>query len=231
MRATLARKPSARLVAVLLVAAMSVVAFPGTAANAAPVPSTRAVADATFEVSVTEQTVSKDKVKLPNLVGMRMDKAAKALDKLKLEWDTNKFVIIQKNWWVIKQKTKPGTKVESGTTIELTVSKTKPASSKSSPTPTAAPVPPTDQTSGGLESIFGWHACERVGEDNFPYGFELHYILGQLAQTLDPATDSWYLKAEVSINNEYGATYETVAECNVTGSNEAPVVTNLFIYP
>jgi len=61
-------------------------------------------------------------------VGMRADKATAALKKLSLDWKFNKTVIIKKNWYITKQSPKPGSTVEEGTTVKLSVSKTKPLS-------------------------------------------------------------------------------------------------------
>jgi hypothetical protein len=69
-----------------------------------------------------------DTVQVGNYVGMRADKATKALKTVSLDWKFSKLVMKKSNWWVTKQSPKPGSTVETGTVIKLSVSKTKPMS-------------------------------------------------------------------------------------------------------
>jgi len=81
-----------------------------------------------------------------------------------------------------------------------------------------------------LEPNSAWEAVEAYGVTQYPYGFKLHWIMGQLAEEAKDE-NTWFLKATVTITNEYGAELETVCEADVTGTTENPEVTNFYIYP
>lgn len=80
---------------------------------------------AAASVSLTSGT---DTVQVRNYVGMRADKATKALETASLDWKFSKLVIKKSNWWVTKQSPKAGSTVDTGTVVKLSVSKTKPMS-------------------------------------------------------------------------------------------------------
>lgn len=73
-------------------------------------------------------------------------------------------------------------------------------------------------------------ACDQHGDQQFPYGYKAHWILGSLANELDTENDEWYFKFTADVTNEYNATRETTIECHVTGSNEAPQIVSFLVY-
>lgn len=74
-----------------------------------------------------------------------------------------------------------------------------------------------------------WVAAENYGEEMYPYGFELHYFIGKIAE--EPYDDNtWFLKAECTVTNEYNAEYEGTCEVKVTGTTDAPQVTEFTVY-
>ena len=210
-----------RAVAMLFTISILALAVP-LGAQAVPTPDA-----GTFTIEIdTADLARSTEIKVPNLVGSKADKGVKKLSALGLKWNFSKLVLIKSNWWITKQGTKPGTMVSKGATIKLTVSKTNP-----SPAPSASPTASEFSTASGLDVGFAWQACEDYGAANYPFGFDLHFLIGQIAQQIDPTTDSWYLKAQVTITNAYNAKYETVAECTVHGTNKAPELTSFFVYP
>lgn len=68
-----------------------------------------------------------------------------------------------------------------------------------------------------------WIALENYGEKEFPYGFDLHYTFGRLAE--EPMDeDTWYLKAEATIKNAYGTEMDVVCEGEISGTPDSPAV-------
>lgn len=80
-----------------------------------------------------------------------------------------------------------------------------------------------------LEPNSAWEAVEAYGETQYPYGFELHWMMGQLAEEAKDE-NTWFLKATATITNEYGAELETVCEADVKGTTVSPEVTNFYVY-
>ncbi len=76
---------------------------------------------------------------------------------------------------------------------------------------------------------YGSEAVENYGEQLYPYGFTFHYLMGMIAQ--EKLSDgSWFLKAECTITNMYGADYDSVCEATVVGSGENWTVTDFYVY-
>lgn len=79
------------------------------------------------EGDVVKLIVEGQKVSVPDLVGMRCDRAEEALEKLGLEADfksdSGKTVVVKSNWWVISQDPAAGAEAEAGKEVTLTVSK------------------------------------------------------------------------------------------------------------
>ena len=72
-------------------------------------------------------------------------------------------------------------------------------------------------------------AMERYGKKEYPYGFKVHTIIGKIAcEAKDENT--WFLKYNVTITNEYGASRDTTVEANVTGTSSNPEVTYFYVY-
>ncbi len=65
-----------------------------------------------------------------------------------------------------------------------------------------------------LEPSSCWIATESLGEELYPYGFELHYFLGKIAEEMQDDT-SWFLKAECTVTNEYGAEVDETAKLSL----------------
>lgn len=80
-----------------------------------------------------------------------------------------------------------------------------------------------------LDPGASWTAAEDYGENQFPYGFELHYLTGKIAEEAYDE-DTWFLKAECTSTNESGAKVDGTCEAKVTGTTDSPEVTEFTVY-
>ncbi|MGC4019141.1 MAG: hypothetical protein QM793_07895 [Muricomes sp.] len=80
-----------------------------------------------------------------------------------------------------------------------------------------------------LETESAWTAVKQYGESKYPYGFDLHYLKGNIVQKASNEK-TWFLRADCVITNEYGADVEMVCEAYVTGTTDAPQVIDFGIY-
>lgn len=82
---------------------------------------------------------------------------------------------------------------------------------------------------GKLDPGASWTAAEDYGEIQFPYGFELHYLTGKIAEEAYDE-DTWFLKAECTYTNESGAEVDGTCEAKVTGTTDSPEVIEFTVY-
>ena len=91
----------------------------------------------------------------------------------------------------------------------------------------------TRQTTENLEAKLPasacWIAAENYGESQYPYGFELHYLMGKLAEEAYDE-NTWFLKAECTITNMFDAEADGTCEVLVTGTEDAPQITSFNVY-
>lgn len=175
-----------------------------------------------------------DKVKVPKVTGQSADDARDKLEelgfkvKLKAKPKGDGPVFLASNWKVSKQSIKAGKKVKEGKKITLTVKKKKAATTAPSASATATPEDDPTVTSAGLDSAHALTACDRYGDQQFPYGWKGHVFLGVLAS--ENQGDHYFVKFEADVTNAYNATASGTAECTVGGSNDAPIVTEFNVY-
>lgn len=80
-----------------------------------------------------------------------------------------------------------------------------------------------------LDPSYAWQAVEEYGDMQYPYGFKLHWIMGKLAQ--EPKDENtWFLKATVTVKNQYGTKLDGVCEAYVSGTTDNPQVTGFTVY-
>lgn len=80
-----------------------------------------------------------------------------------------------------------------------------------------------------LDPNYAWQAVEKYGDIQYPYGFKLHWIAGKLAQ--EPKDENtWFLKATVTVKNQYGTKLDGVCEAYVSGTTDNPQVTGFAVY-
>lgn len=186
--------------------------------------------------STSEQ--SADSGSVPDVVGMTVSDAQAALLKEGYTGtvkDENGKLSVDSTLTVLSQDPAAGADLEpySGTPIKLTV----PATATPTPTPAETETPESEPaetgqaTTGGLKDDgTGWTACDQRGEQEFPYGFDAHWVLGLIASEYLPDSDEWYYKVEADVTNEYGAEQTVNVECYVTGTEDAPVVNDFICY-
>ncbi|MBF4613736.1 PASTA domain-containing protein [Curtobacterium sp. VKM Ac-1376] len=173
-----------------------------------------------------------DGVKMPNVVGLSAKTIRNLLTEegfiVKLKPKAHGPVVMPSHWKVTGQSVKAGEQIEPGDKIKLTVKLKKkyaPGSSKeASATPTADP----EVTSAGLDRAHAGTACDQYGEQQYPYGWKGHTILGVIAA--ENQGDHYFWKFEADVTNAYNAEAAATVECTVGGSNDTPQVTEFNVY-
>lgn len=102
------------------------------------------------------------------------------------------------------------------------------ATSELSTTTTPPTTKPVEATSDGLRETPAQVACDRHGEDAFPYGYEPHWLMGVMLDEI--RDDQWVFKINVTVTNEHDAEQEITVECVVEGTEDAPVVADFVAY-
>ncbi len=86
-----------------------------------------------------------------------------------------------------------------------------------------------DKLDSKLSAASAWIAAEQYGKLEYPYGFKLHYYMGVLAE--EPVDDNtWFLKAECTVENAYGNKLKGTCEAKVTGTSDNPKVISFYCY-
>lgn len=101
---------------------------------------------------------------------------------------------------------------------------------KQTPKPEPSTPPPSvETTSGGMTAGMAEVACENTAREVFPYGVEVRWFAGMIAERLE--NDAWFIKVEVTPTTEDGTKVDgMVMECTVTGSESAPQIVAFDAY-
>lgn len=201
------------------------------------------------------KTATEPKMTMPAVTGKTLDvaksdiKRAGYTDKVEVLGGGTFGIVEESNWTVCEQLPAPNKPITASPRLEVdrTCPGDEPAKSSAppsttgpsttatatlpSPEETAPPlsVPAEYATSQGLTSGYAWSACDMYTEQQFPYGVKLHYLKGKLAERIE--NDQWFLKAEATITNQFGAEMDGVnVECYVTGTDDNPVVESSHAY-
>lgn len=82
-----------------------------------------------------------------------------------------------------------------------------------------------------LGHINACQAAEEYGKEQYPFGFKLHYMKDlQGYQMVGENNDTWRIQCGVTITNAYGASYDATCQAEITGSNDAPEVTDFVVF-
>ena len=82
-----------------------------------------------------------------------------------------------------------------------------------------------------LGHINACQAVEEYGKEQYPFGFKLHYMKDlQGYQMVGENNDTWRIQCGVTITNAYGASYDATCQAEITGSNDAPEVTDFVVF-
>lgn|GEM_PF-5793915 len=114
---------------------------------------------------------------------------------------------------------------------EPTQEPTAEATETPTPEPTQEPTPEPESepaTTAGLERYEARWACEDRIYAEFPYGAKPHWLTGLLAEEL--VDDRWFVKVDTTVENAAGNKQDVNVECYVSGTNDAPVVSELTYY-
>lgn len=211
-----------RFLAVLLSAAATLTACSVQSGETEAAPATVTV---TAPASAPPSSQEAAGFMLPDYVGKTLDIAASELLKNGILYDAKdavngKAVLSPKNWTVLSSNPGPGSVVKSGEKVTFQVHK--PGEPKASEPPAEA------TTSTGLDETTAQAACDIYGDNEFPYGWDPHWILGkQPAQLVD---DRWLLKVEADVTNQFNAEAKMTVECTVGGTKDRPDVESFLAY-
>jgi hypothetical protein len=168
---------------------------------------------------------------LRDVTGMAGDTAQDRLVadgyKVKFLTDDGGAVWLPSNWTVNMQIPAAGAEVEPGGIVTLGVIKPESTAASAPPAAPAAPDPAL-ATSTGLTATYAQAACTQYGDQQFPFGFKGHWIMGKLAEEIQ--NDQWFFKVEATVTNEFNAEREYNVECFVAGTNDAPTVATFNAY-
>jgi hypothetical protein len=180
-----------------------------------------------------------DGVKMPNVVGISAKTVRNLLTEegfvVKLKPKANGPVIMPSHWKVTKQSVKPGEEIKPGDKIKLTVKlkkkyapKTKSPQTRQSSVATPSAEAAPDATSAGLDGAHAAVACDRYGDQQYPYGWKGHIFLGVIAS--EAQGDHYFFKFQADVTNAFDAEASVTVDCTVGGSNDAPQVTSFDVY-
>ncbi len=79
-----------------------------------------------------------------------------------------------------------------------------------------------------LSQYYAKKAFEEYGEANYPYGFKCHWVVN-LINAEQATNGTWFFKVGVTIKNQYGTEYDTIAEGVVGGTDASPKVTQFHV--
>ena len=117
----------------------------------------------------------------------------------------------------------PSTSVPSSTPSPVSTSDA-PAAPPSAAAPAVAP----GATTTGLTGTYAQSACDQYGQQQFPCGWNPHWITGRLAD--EAQGETYYLKYTATVTNASNAKQDINFECYVTGTNDNPTVSNFVAY-
>lgn len=86
----------------------------------------------------------------------------------------------------------------------------------------------SDNDNNAMMAGDAWIAVRDYGEQQYPYGFKVHYFTGVISEYEEDGI--WYLKGKCDVTNEYDATRSTVVEAQVQGTRDNPEVIYFYVY-
>ena len=72
-------------------------------------------------------------------------------------------------------------------------------------------------------------AIKEQGKNQFPNGFKLHTSKGIIEHTVIDE-NTWFFKIKCTTENYYGEKRDTTCQAHVTGTEEAPIINDFYIY-
>jgi len=126
------------------------------------------------------------------------------------------------NWEVCLQTPAVGTTIHVYTE-QLILGVAKQGEQCSAPPSTTAP--PSSITATGAHE-----ACDLRADQEFPWGYKIHSIIGVMADQASADGTSWFWKVSIDITNAFGTKRSATLECTVTGTDANPVVSGFVYY-
>jgi len=172
-------------------------------------------------------------VTVPDLIGKPGDEANDQLKGLNLATDFTSpegWVVMKSNWDVVSMDPVPGSVVDEGTMITVTVkSALERLQQESDASDAQYEKRAAEAATLPIEEDYAMTFCDNYTEKEYPYGYSNHWILDKLAA--EPrAEGGWYFKVGTTLTNAYGAEADMTLECHVSGTNGSPVMDQFLVY-
>ena len=75
-----------------------------------------------------------------------------------------------------------------------------------------------------------YQACNSYGEQQFPYGYDPHWVTGTIQEPIRQDDGSFYTKLRADVSNAFGAKREATVECFTQGDKDSQTVTGFNVY-
>lgn len=75
-----------------------------------------------------------------------------------------------------------------------------------------------------------YQACNSYGEQQFPYGYDPHWVTGTIQDPIRQDDGSFYTKLRADVSNAFGAKREATVECFTQGDKDSQTVTGFNVY-
>ena len=161
-------------------------------------------------------------IEVPDLTGQLASDARDTLTAagFTVKFDAGDDFVVKASNWTVTGQDATGT-AEPGTTITLTVEKT--SKEEASPEQPAA----RTATDAGLKPLTAQIACDNYAKNEFPYGYDPHWIIGKYEEV---RAEEVFFKVSAEVTNAFNATRSVTIECYVTGTDDAPEIRDFLAY-
>lgn len=105
-----------------------------------------------------------------------------------------------------------------------------PAEEEPAPEPEPEQEEQAEQKLSASEESAAYRTISKYGEQVYPYGFKLHYLIGVQAER-QMAENVWFFKIKCDVTNEYGATAkDQTCDATLQRDGDSWTVTDFMVY-
>lgn len=180
--------------------------------------------DTTAEASEDVETAA-----IPDVAGMPGDEARDAISDAGFTpvfEGGDEAVVKGSNWDAVDTDPAAGIDAEIGSTVTINVVR---AAERLAEEQAEVEAANEERENGPVGATEAQAFCSTYAEDQLPYGVDMHWVLGKLAE--EETDTGWFLKVEADVTNQYGAEESGMnIECHVSGTNSAPVMDEFLVY-
>lgn len=166
---------------------------------------------------------------VPDVAGMPADEARDAISDAGFiaRLDGGEEVVVNaSNWDAVDTTPAAGAEIKAGETVTINVVR---AEERLAEEREATQRAAEERANGPIGATEAQGFCSLYAEEQLPYGVDMHWIMGKLAE--EETENGWFLKVEADVTNEYGAEQSGMnIECHVSGTNNAPVMDEFLVY-